>query len=116
MKYQPQIVAAYFRECGLPAPEFEWRFHVNRKWRFDLAWPGNRVAMEVEGGIWTGGRHSRGKGIKADMEKYNTATLMGWRILRCVPAELCIRETVEMIRTALNRCDVDAGGATAYGA
>ena len=102
MRYNQRVVEAYYRECGLPEPEFEWRFHPDRKWRFDLAWPGHRLALEVEGGVWTGGRHSRGKGMKADMEKYNAATLMGWRVLRCVPDDLCMAKTVEMVRTCLS--------------
>ena len=101
MRYNQQVVEVYYLECGLPVPEFEWRFHPVRRWRFDLAWPSYKLALEVEGGVWTGGRHSRGKGMVADMAKYNTATLMGWRVLRCVPADLCIAQTVEMLREAL---------------
>jgi len=74
--------------CGLPEPEFEFRFHPHRKWRFDCAWPHKLVALEVEGGIWTQGRHTRGAGFLADMEKYNAAVLLGWRVLRTTPDKL----------------------------
>jgi very-short-patch-repair endonuclease len=67
---------------GLPAPEREHRFHKTRKWRFDFAWPEHKIAAEAEGGIWTGGRHSRGLQFEKDCEKYNTATLEGWRVFR----------------------------------
>lgn len=63
------------------APEREYRFHVQRRWRFDFAWPTERVALEIEGR----GRHQTVAGTRRDCEKYNTATLMGWRVLR-VPA------------------------------
>jgi very-short-patch-repair endonuclease len=63
----------------------EFRFHPSRRWRFDAAFPPQKVAVELEGGIWTLGRHSRGKGMRRDMAKYNSATQMGWAILRfCV--------------------------------
>lgn len=84
---------AYFALFGLPKAEKEWRFHPERKWRFDYAWPDKKIAVEVEGGVWSGGRHTRGAGFIKDMEKYNTATVMGWKILRCQPSDLSIRKT-----------------------
>jgi len=67
---------------GLPAPEAEYRFHEKRKWRFDFAWPDSMVAVEIEGGTFVRGRHTRGMGHHKDCEKYNQATLLGWRVLR----------------------------------
>ena len=67
---------------GLPHPDREVRFHPVRRWRLDLAWPALKVAAEVEGGTWVSGRHSRGAGLSGDCEKYNEATLAGWRVLR----------------------------------
>ena len=63
-----------------PVPEF--RFHPTRKWRFDFAYPEKKIAIEIEGGVWTGGAHTRGKHFESDCEKYNAATLLGWRALR----------------------------------
>lgn len=59
MKANPAIACAFFRSMGLSAPEPEHRFHESRRWRFDYAWPEHRVALEVEGGVWTRGRHTR---------------------------------------------------------
>ncbi len=70
---------------GLPEPRREFLFHPRRKWRFDLAWPDLLIAVEVEGGIWVGGRHVRGAGYEADCEKYNEAQLAGWMVLRFTP-------------------------------
>ncbi len=81
------ILAALCREEGLPSPQFEFRFHDERKWRFDLAWPRERVAVEIEGGAFSRGRHTRGAGFVADLEKYNTAVLLGWRVLRFTPSQ-----------------------------
>lgn len=66
----------------------EHRFHEVRKWRFDYAIPHLRIALEVEGGVWTGGRHTSSAGFLRDMEKYNEAALNGWVVLRCTPKTL----------------------------
>jgi len=63
-------------------PVHEYRFHPVRKWRFDFAFVGERIAVEVEGATWAGGRHTRGSGFEADCEKYNTAACLGWRVVR----------------------------------
>lgn len=70
------------RALRLPLPQIEYRFHDTRRWRFDYAWPERRLAVEIEGGTWVRGRHSRGAGMRSDAEKYNTASLMGWTVLR----------------------------------
>lgn len=75
-------MAFQIRVVRLPKPAREYRFHPERRWRFDFAWPQRKVALEVEGGTRTGGRHVRGDGFAADCEKYNTAAIMGWRVLR----------------------------------
>jgi hypothetical protein len=57
-----------------------------KDWRFDVAIPEYRIAVEFEGGVWftgaTQSRHSRGKGMISDLNKYNAATVNGWRVLR----------------------------------
>ncbi len=60
----------------------EFYFHPERQWRADFHIIGTKILVEVEGGIWTGGRHTRGKGFIHDMEKYNTATVLGYQVLR----------------------------------
>lgn len=70
------------RALKLPATTREHKFHPVRKWRIDFAWPGRKLAVEIEGGIWTQGRHTRGAGVRADMEKYNSLASLGWTLLR----------------------------------
>jgi hypothetical protein len=53
-----------------------------KDWRFDFAWPDLLIACEVEGGTFSGGRHTRGQGFEGDCEKYNAATLLGWKVFR----------------------------------
>ena len=66
----------------LPEYETEYRFHPVRRWRFDVAFPEQKVAIELEGGTWMRGRHVRGKGFEEDCAKYNSALILGWRVLR----------------------------------
>lgn len=73
------------RQCelaGLPKPETEFRFHPSRKWRFDLAWPSKSVAVEIDGGVYVQGRHTRGSGVEKDMEKFAEAAILGWKVIR----------------------------------
>jgi very-short-patch-repair endonuclease len=65
----------------LPEPATEYRFDARRRWRFDCAWPDYLLAVELHGGTYTNGRHTRGAGMAADCEKMNAATLKGWRVL-----------------------------------
>jgi very-short-patch-repair endonuclease len=82
------IISAIAHKLGLPAPEREHRFDPERRWRFDFAWPSLKIAIEVEGGVWVRGRHVRPAGYLADLEKYNRAVVMGWRVLRYAPHQL----------------------------
>lgn len=85
--------------AGIPRPQAEYRFHPTRRWRMDYAWPDEKVFIEVEGGVWTGGRHTRAKGFLNDIEKYNTAISMGWRgPLRTTPSGLTAPEFIALIK------------------
>ena len=76
-------------------------FYNGRRWRFDFAWPRRRVAVEVEGGVFSRGRHVRPSGFINDCEKYNAAALDGWTVLRLVPRKDWLAGAVPMIKEAL---------------
>lgn len=80
----------------------EHQFYIKRKWRFDYAIPIHKIALEVEGGVWTQGRHVRPEGFLGDIEKYNTATLMGWRVFRTTPDKLLSNSTLLLIKNAIS--------------
>ena len=101
MKYKPEIVKAYFKAQGIPEPTFEYKFHPVRRWRADLCWIPQKLILEVQGGIFIQGRHSRGAAMLKEWEKLNTACGMGYRFLFCQPKDLMGAETVEQIKTAL---------------
>ena len=91
------MLALHIRAAGLPEPIREHRFHPVRKWRFDFAWPGRMIAVEVEGGTWANGRHTRGSGYERDAEKYNTAVELGWRVLRYTSGQIERGEAIEQL-------------------
>ena len=59
----------------------EYKFVDGRRFRFDY-YHLNGVAIELEGGVWTRGRHTRPSGFLNDMEKYNLAASMGILVFR----------------------------------
>ena len=92
---------ALLEKYQIPRPVPELRFSTARQWRFDWAWPAYLVALEVEGGAWSNGRHVRGKGFLDDCAKYSEAAALGWRLIRVPPDQLCTLETVHLIKRAL---------------
>ncbi len=80
----------HIMDTGLPDPRTEYPFRGlsgTRRYRFDLAWPEERIAVEIDGAIWRQGRHTRGAGYINDRVKDCEATVTGWRVLR-VTAEM----------------------------
>jgi very-short-patch-repair endonuclease len=82
-----QQLSLQMRASGVPEPVHEYRFHPVRRWRFDFAWPDRMLAAEVE--------------ENGDCDKYNTATLMGWRVLRFSGAMVDNGEALATIEQAL---------------
>ena len=66
---------------GGPELVEEYKFHPTRRWRADFAHLPTRTLIEIEGGAY-GGRHTRGKGFVEDLDKYATAWLHGFTVLR----------------------------------
>ena len=98
-----KVFCAMCYDAGIPIPQHEWQFHHTRNWRVDIAWPSNDppLALEIEGGVWTGGRHTRGSGFLRDVEKYNELACEGWRLIRVTPDQLHKTETIELVRRAM---------------
>jgi len=89
------------KEFGVKV-EVEYRFHSKRRFRFDYAILEHKIAIEQEGGIYTRGAHGSVSGILRDIEKYNLATVCGWRILRVQPENLLSNHTFDMIQKLIN--------------
>ncbi len=96
---------AFLAACaahGLPEPVPEYVFAAPRKWRFDWLWADADVALEIEGGAWTEGRHVRGKGYLNDITKYNEAQLAGFVLLRCTPDDVKSGAAFALVKRALS--------------
>lgn len=96
----------------LPAPVTEWRFHPTRMWRLDVAWPDYRVGVEVQGGGFVQGAHSRGPGMENDAEKNAEAILRGWRVFTATPRQIKkgqVAAWLERVFTMLPRTTTTTG-------
>jgi very-short-patch-repair endonuclease len=89
---------------ALEGPELviEYRFHAARQWRADYAHIGARVLIELEGGVWSGGRHNRGQGYINDCQKYNAATALGWSVFRLATGMIAV-DNVQPIINHINK-------------
>lgn len=98
-----ELAAQFIASFGLPVPEFEYRFHPVRRWRFDFCWRPQMLALEVEGGAWIpgGGRHNRAQGFHKDREKYSAAAILGWRIVYATPQTFASGAALEDVKRAL---------------
>lgn len=110
--FELQLRATFGRE---PQPAFCWhtehRFALPRLYRFDFAWPSLLIAVELEGGIWNGGRHTQARGFIEDARKYNLAAEIGWTVLRypgtLVNSGEAVAQTEQMLRSALRKLQDD---------
>ncbi len=80
----------------------EFRFCEHRRWRADFLILGTRILVEVEGGTWSGGRHTRGKGYEQDCEKYSWAAAHGWTVLRFTTGQVNDLTAIDNILVAIN--------------
>lgn len=85
-----------------PEPVTEYAFAKPRRFRFDLAWPPQYVALECDGGSWVGGRHVSGTGFEKDCEKASLAAASGWRVLHVTPRHIQSGEALTWTLAALH--------------
>src|SRR5574343_113538 len=97
-----ELLVLHIRANGLPAANREYRFDMNRLWRFDFAWPDYKIEVECEGGTFTNGSHTRGEGYQKNCEKYNAAALSGWMILRYDMAMIKSGQAIQQIKFAID--------------
>ncbi len=103
MSEPEELFAFHLKAAKLRGWEREVRFDQKRRWRFDFAHCLYKLAVEVEGATWVTGRHNTGKGIAADMEKYNAATLKGWRVFRFTSEMVATGEALRVTEAAINK-------------
>lgn len=85
--------------------EVQFAKELKRRWRADFLCYVNKTniccLVEVEGAVFTNGRHTRGAGYTKDIEKYNTAALLGFLVVRCTPAHVESGQALTWIKQAL---------------
>lgn len=85
---------------NLPVPVAEYKFHETRKWRFDWLFDGV-VALEIQGALFSGGRHTRGAALLSEYQKLNEAQLAGFVVLLVTPEQVETGEAFALVRRAL---------------
>ena len=105
---QTQHLLAQIEQAGLPDPVTEYRFAPAgsdgkplRLWRFDFAWPGRLLALEVDGAVFAGGRHGGARSAGRDLEKRAFAAMLGWRVLPVTPKQATNGTAVRYLLAAL---------------
>jgi hypothetical protein len=85
---------------GIPDPVEEYKFHPTRKWRIDICWPEQKLALEIEGGTFMkkGGHRGSIDGYLKDKEKYNALAVEGYWLLRFTPQEMETCESYTVLR------------------
>lgn len=89
------------RRAGLPEGTAQVRGIPGRRFAFDRAWPDHKVAVDVQGAIYTKGKHSSGVGIERDTEKACLAALAGWTYLPVTEKQIESGRAVSWIAQAL---------------
>lgn len=109
-KVQAQKLAQRVEVQLVNLPKFskEFKFHPVRRWRFDYAWPELKVALEIHGGVFVNGRHTRGKGFTEDKVKMNSAQLLGWIVIEATTAQVKSGDMLVWINKAIAKRNNDA--------
>ena len=102
------LLSVQLEQAGIPFRR-EIQFHPSRKWRADFmvadphafGWSGASILIEIDGGGYVAGRHSRGAGMEKDAEKQSAAAILGYRVIRVTPAQVNDGRALSWIRQAL---------------
>ena len=89
------------RAAHLPEPARQYLFHPTRRYRADFCFIPERLLVEVQGGVWVAGRHTRAQGYEDDCRRTCDALEHGWRILPVTPDMVASGEAVARIERVL---------------
>lgn len=81
----------------------EFRFHPERRWLADFRIDDMPILVEVEGGVFSNGRHTRGEGYTKDCEKYSAAAVNGWFVIRGTTAQIKEGLVIQWIEKLIER-------------
>jgi len=105
------LFAAQLRAAGLFF-EREYRFCSWRRWLSDFVVepdpytpdhprPEEGVLVEIQGGGFVNGGHSRGMGLERDCEKLATAAALGWRVIPMTGRQVKNGTGLALVKVAL---------------
>jgi len=108
MRAKHILDSAWVREHPFAKGVVSERYPRGRKFRFDFAFIPQMIAVEVDGGTYSGGRHTQGKGFENDCRKFNVAAELGWTVLRGTGPMVSSHELVEtLVRVLRVRLGLD---------
>jgi len=95
--------AAQMSLANIPEWEIEHYFHPTRRWRFDYAWPDQKIAVEINGGTFmaAGVGHRNGAHLHGEYEKLNVAQTLGWVVLQFDTKHVSTGEALTMLFDAM---------------
>ena len=96
------LFAFQLDSAGLTGYVREYRAIPGRKFRFDFAFMKERLLVEINGGTYNGGAHSRGVGLNRDYEKGNLAVVNNWRVLSFDTKQVKSGAALEVVEQLIN--------------
>lgn len=102
MSESEDLLAFQLRAVKAPIFERQFRITPERKFMADFYFVLGRLVVEVDGGGFVNGRHSRGTGVEKDAEKSAYIARMPARLMRVTPTQVRKGLAVEWILKALN--------------
>lgn len=104
-----EVFARQVKEYTLPAAIRQYSFArcVGRQYKADFAWVDERLIVEVQGGLFNGGRHARGAGVESDLERQAIASCLGWKLMGFSPRHVKSGWAVEMTAVALGAKEME---------
>lgn len=116
LQFKPLIQAPAPRKKGERVHRSDPLTLKERRWALDMAWPGRKIAVEVQGAVWAvkgakkcpvcgqmeAGKHGRGQGIEKDAEKLSWLQIHGWRVIIVTPNQVRNGDALRAIRYLLS--------------
>lgn len=95
------LLCKYLKLVGIQGWTREYKAIPGRQFRIDIAFPELKVAVEVMGGTWSDGRHTRGAGYATDCEKACLLAGLGWRYLPVTSEQVRTGQALKWVEKAL---------------
>ena len=100
------LLSVQLQQAGIPfRREHMFAKSMKRRWRADFeVWKNHwdhAILVEIDGGGYVAGRHSRGAGMEKDAEKQSAAAILGYRVIRATPKQVEDGRCLSWIRQAL---------------